>query len=550
MKRPVLSRNYDDHRPYSKVQSVCQIELEFRADNADALFATVRREMLTWLARRAGRHLPKHAWDGESFEMLEVGAQPVSALALENPRYWCFRFSDSDKQVPRRNWVTEAGIYINQTNVLFGCRLQCVSLGDSPPFDAAMPGLVVQAASNGGAFIDDMPVSTQAWQIGTDKDVATLVDLILDQKRLRPVIAISLGGEYGRDGIAAIDPNWLAKATIGAAHVVTLTENASYELTDRIGKKLSVFNRAVRTYRPSRDFEFDDPADHPIALPDSIEKWPNGGAEAFKRFLVSGELRSTVVGRDIYRSLPSFADIHAQVLKQRRSKAARQGASDKELLELALEENDSLSSKLKEERETFEGLLQTADSERRQLEGERDAARNETFNLQSRVIHLEAALKDSGKQEDVDIPQSFESLEEWCAKHLAGSIYILSRALRTAAKSEFDDPPLAYQALLMLRDYFVPMKRIGGKDFRDAYEARLKHLGLEDQPCFAGGRAGEQGDEYRVIYNGRPRYLDRHLKGSNSREERYGFRLYFFWDDESQQVVVGSFPAHLTTRAS
>lgn len=47
-----------------------------------------------------------------------------------------------------------------------------------------------------------------------------------------------------------------------------------------------------------------------------------------------------------------------------------------------------------------------------------------------------------------------------------------------------------------------------------------------------------------------PSDLDRHIRGSSSREERFGFRLYFFWDDEGQQAVVGSFPTHLSTRAS
>jgi len=47
-------------------------------------------------------------------------------------------------------------------------------------------------------------------------------------------------------------------------------------------------------------------------------------------------------------------------------------------------------------------------------------------------------------------------------------------------------------------------------------------------------------------------YPDPHsyLKGSSSREERYGFRLYFYWDEDTRQVVVGSFPGHLTTRVT
>ncbi|BAV33758.1 hypothetical protein SCL_1447 [Sulfuricaulis limicola] len=361
---------------------------------------------------------------------------------------------------------------------------------------------------------------------------------------------MSLGDKHGNDGPAVFDVDGLARLTIGAAHVVTLTGEASYSLTDQLGKEFSVFNKAVRTYRPGLDINEDAPNEHPIAMSGSIEEWPEGGAEAFKRFLVERALRDTVVGVDIYSQLPSFADIHAQAIKQRRNKASKQGASDKELLALAMEENDSLNRKLKEEKETYDGLLQSAEVDRKLIESERDQTRVDYRSLQARLAHLEAALHTAGKQEETSIPDSFDDLEEWCKSYLSGSVHVMPRAIRHATKSSFENPALAYKTLVILRDQFVPMKQEGGLDKKRAYEQALAELGLEEQPSFAGGRAGEQGDEYVVQYYGRTRQLDRHIKGSSSREERFGFRLYFFWDDDSQQVVVGSFPSHLSTRAT
>ena len=40
------------------------------------------------------------------------------------------------------------------------------------------------------------------------------------------------------------------------------------------------------------------------------------------------------------------------------------------------------------------------------------------------------------------------------------------------------------------------------------------------------------------------------LLGRDSRDRRYGFRLYFFWDEEGQVAVVGWLPSHLDNRAS
>lgn len=61
-------------------------------------------------------------------------------------------------------------------------------------------------------------------------------------------------------------------------------------------------------------------------------------------------------------------------------------------------------------------------------------------------------------------------------------------------------------------------------------------------------RVGEQGDTYLISVDGRPRMLDRHLKKGTSKDQRHCFRLYFLWDEDSQQAVVGWLPSHLDTR--
>ena len=94
------------------------------------------------------------------------------------------------------------------------------------------------------------------------------------------------------------------------------------------------------------------------------------------------------------------------------------------------------------------------------------------------------------------------------------------------------------------------MRRNGGIEFKKKYEEALQNLSLEETPSISESRLGEHGDEYKVTYGGKSRILDRHLKCGNSRESRYCFRLYFFWDDESEIVVVGWLPSHLDTRAT
>jgi hypothetical protein len=127
-------------------------------------------------------------------------------------------------------------------------------------------------------------------------------------------------------------------------------------------------------------------------------------------------------------------------------------------------------------------------------------------------------------------------------------VVVANRALRGAKASDYEDPKLAYHALLLLRDHYVPMRREGGDQLAKAYADALRALGLEEAPSIAASRLGEQGDDYLIPYPGGKRELDRHLKKGNSRESKHCFRLYFFWDDEEEQVVVGWLTSHLDTR--
>jgi hypothetical protein len=57
--------------------------------------------------------------------------------------------------------------------------------------------------------------------------------------------------------------------------------------------------------------------------------------------------------------------------------------------------------------------------------------------------------------------------------------------------------------------------------------------------------AGAEGDSYFVNWSGRRRFLDLHITRGGGRDQRYCMRIYFFWDADSQKVVVGHLPSHL-----
>jgi len=534
----------------SRVRLIAQIAIVLKRENdQEGLFSEARRQVVNWLEGQAGAKLPVGAWAGDSFESDELGSHRVAAIALDTTRYWSARLDRADREVPQRSWIAEFGLAPHSDDtVAFGCRLQCVTLGEDPPFVRTVPSVVRRLFDIAPTFLDTYRVYRNPSVVRSSADVSWLIRLIRDPGRQRDVIVFSLPDGSDDANHAIVDTIEIARKCMGSGHLIIITSEASYELTDFLGKELSVFRQAVRTYHPGFVLDDADPAGHPLALPERITNWKGVGPSAFAEFVVDRLLASTVRGRDLEHELPSFSTAKRTVLQMDRAARKAAGDESQDLLGLAEEELGYLKQQLDEKTAETDALLQQADTEREQLERTVEENRNEISGLRSRLRALELRERGSIQSLETIIPTSCEELSEWTREYLSGSVVVLPRAFRSAKKSHFADVPLVYRALLLLRDYYVPMRR--SELGRAEYEQSLHELGLEDQPCFAGGRASEQGDEYFVLYNSVRRILDRHLKGSNARDPRFGFRLYFFWDEESAQVVVGSFPNHLTTSAS
>ncbi|MEI3140640.1 MAG: hypothetical protein V8S34_03135 [Lawsonibacter sp.] len=71
--------------------------------------------------------------------------------------------------------------------------------------------------------------------------------------------------------------------------------------------------------------------------------------------------------------------------------------------------------------------------------------------------------------------------------------------------------------------------------------------GLAESGAITDASAGMQGDSDYLQYKGKKRKQQRHLTKGNSKDRRYCLRIYFFWDDQDQVVVIGDLPHHLDT---
>lgn len=536
---------------YASVIPVSQIALSINSEDDDARFRELVQEVLRWIANRAGGSLPDAAWEMTSFETEEPGAQRIAAVKLEDPQIWAARIDDADNSVAMRTWVTEVAVAKRpKGGLLFGTRLTCTSRGQNPEISRSVPGFARQIVEVGGATLDGRPVLLEPWIVSSRSDVAELLDHLESPGRRSDTIVVSLPESSDNIDDAGIDVGQLVTRVTGAAHVAVITGDAAFHLSDRVGKEFSVFGKAVRTYRPGFDPEFDEQFDHPLGLWRRIENWEEKGPEAYTEFVANRVLENTVARKDKEADLPSFASLRALAAKQRRQEARTADASTGEMLGLVEEELAKVEAERDELVEYFDGELNEIEKQRDDAVKERDKLNQSVHNLKVRISYLQQAQSYNGTAVETPIPNDLAGFREWCNTHLSGAVEVLNRAHTGIKKSEYEDTSLIYKSLLLLRDYYVPLRRGEPEPGRDGYEQKLQELGLEETQSFTGPAAGEQGDTYKVKYESQNCFLDRHLKKGNSREPRFCFRLYFFWHQRSEQVVVGWLPSHLDTRAS
>lgn len=531
------------------IRPVSQVVLRLKEAGGRERFGATVDDILKWMNRRAGKALPEQAWQRKTFDLTDIGAQRTAAVALDAPRYWSARLDDADKSVPLRTWITEIGVGVEDGgHVLFGVRLICATRGEDAPYERSIPGFVRAILASGPAEFDGVPISDEPRLIATAGDVADLVALLESPSRRAEVIVFALPEHSSNIDDAIASVRTVHQRTLGVAHVLALTGPASYLLTDAVGRQLSVFRQAVRTYRPTFRSWVDQPTDHPLALPARIAQWQDDGPKAFERWLVDRALQSSVHGSDRDHQLPSFNTVRQWAAEANRATLKARGATDTDLVELYEQENEQLRREMKEQKDQYDGLLIAADAEREAAVLDANAARAQALDRLHRIRVLEQRFAAFSVAADTPIPKNLENFESWCKEHLAGSVEVTNRAHQGVRKSEYHDPSFIYKALLLLRDFYVPMRTDGAPESREAYIRELERLQLEDSAT--GDAIKYSADQYSVQYGGSRRSLDRHLKGSNSRDRRYGFRLYFFWDAEGQVAVVGWLPTHLDNRAT
>jgi hypothetical protein len=166
-----------------------------------------------------------------------------------------------------------------------------------------------------------------------------------------------------------------------------------------------------------------------------------------------------------------------------------------------------------------------------------------------RVSTLESALRDRGQPVLSEPLTSYDDIENWAKNNLTGSIWLSRKAIRETEKNgQFEDVEFFGRVLLMLRDVYVPMKRNPGDAAYENYQQVLQNMNLTDELCFSQRPAIKSYPEYKVTYGGNEYWCENHIKFGGGTDPRKFFRIYYYWHEADQLLLIGYMPTHLDNK--
>ena len=287
----------------TKLRLSVAISAEVARDGTRGEFRVARARTLQWVRSRFGplpegfaAHASGSAPDGGCLvERHARGGTAVRVMDQESDSGRYFGLSVGVGGIPGLP-AFRARVVLARSEA--GCRLRATLRSPrqrprSNDRHVWVPGIIHGLARSPGLVDYGWRIHPAPWIVHDEEGVRGFIELISEPARTRPVFAIGLGPGRLNPESASLNPFDLAHRTAGLAHVVVLTGPMTYVLTDRVGRRFSVFGNAVRTYRPGCVIGNEE-REHPMALSDTVRHWKPGGPAEFAAFLTREAARTSV----------------------------------------------------------------------------------------------------------------------------------------------------------------------------------------------------------------------------------------------------------------
>lgn len=535
-----IQRHIADSKRKSTVVPITRISFYLTDKNA---FQEVIGLCVSWMASKSGVSLPKEAFEGKSFDVSEnFGANPCKAILVEEQGsvVWAARLDHPDDTILHRTWVAE--FFASRSPgamAKFGVQLTRVSRGENPFIPMTRPKVVREILTKLSAEADGWALLERPTTLRRH-DISAFEDLLYDPDRRLPVIAAS----ENESGQSVVNLNRVAVRLAGAAHLIKIPHDVSWELTRALGKRISVFSGALRVYMPGLTEENENPFQHPLwRLTDS-----STGNQLIDN-LAERLLPLAFLSEATDLEFPRFATVRNYAAGLVKSQTTN--VPELERLRDDLQIAERLNVEVAEERDFWESVSREEQDLKLDAQADVERLKAEIRNLEEKSRALEYKIQQRPTAEPVTPKidpklESYGDLEDWAEGVLGDRVEIHRAALKDCQRNGHEEALSRLQAaLIIIRDYVAPAKLEKNRDKQELATIKLAEIGMDDSSCFVNREEARKANGYSVSHNGITRILYDHIKWGNGYDNSSQIRIYYFLDEERKKFVIGKMPSHL-----
>ncbi len=363
--------SYDSNkmRQAAKVREVLRISATLEKPQV------AREIILEWLENDASTELPEGAWKGDAFQH-EANDRSFTAVRAKGDTSdaWALRFAEPGEGDTEQLWTTEIATREQSgQEPLFSVRTLVKSTDHKLRSQPTVPRFMEHVAGECGLEQGAAKIEKDPWIIESDYDAANLTEFLVDPDRRTPAFVLTVAEEAENPTEPLIEAGPLATDTLGIAKVVVLPAEYTWKLTNRFGKRLSVYRGALRVYLPGFREDTDPEGGHDLFMPHRMDT-PETAARLgslLRWMAVRESLKRMRLGQEVlpFASvlMPSI-DFETQKLAASKASAAKQLTAAKEHLGILRQELQAalqMQQWLTEETKFLEGRVREAESRAR-----------------------------------------------------------------------------------------------------------------------------------------------------------------------------------------
>jgi len=262
----------------SPTQPVVRVTLR-GARHANTTGRRARELAWQWVASKWPRLMPDHAEMAMGRFARNLPGQRLVSQVGADPSNWTLAVAFDERQ-SARTWVTQIDITDSADAHVLSLQTVCTRRPEAPAV-IAPPSLL-------GTWVERLDLHDGPFSVlGEPREVHDKAQLdafythVLSPLRRLPVIALT---SRPRSRYFGVDPQGLATAVRGMAHVVCLSPDIAADVARRLGPKLGVVPGAARIYRAGMAPDA-SPQDHPLLRAAAENQGPHVSKGAFRRSL-------------------------------------------------------------------------------------------------------------------------------------------------------------------------------------------------------------------------------------------------------------------------